>query len=97
MKVNFNVNVTDFSGQEIKVNGKVVVIADEIQKILFFAGNNGTRLSNDEKYFAYKIGRKIASGEQEYSTEELSFIKAQSGDTLAAGVYGFLCDLIESN
>ena len=96
MKVNFNVNAVDFSGNEIKLNGESVNMSDEIQKILFFAGA-GDGMSNEDKYLAYKLGRKIANNEQEYTTEELSFIKAQAGKTLAAGVYGFLIDLIEGN
>ena len=96
MKVNFNVNVTDFNGAEVKVNDNVVSIADELCKIMFFAGT-GDRMSNDEKYLAYKIGRKIANNEQEYTAEELAFIKDQAGKSLAAGVYGFLIDTIEGN
>ena len=98
MKVNFNVNALDFDGNEIKMNGKEVNMSDEVQKIMFFAGNTGGRqLSNDEKYLAYKIGKKLAQKETEFSAEELSFIKEQAGHTLAAGVYGFLIDTIEGN
>ena len=85
MKVNFNVNAVDFSGNEIKLNDEFVNMSDEIQKILFFAGA-GDGMSNEDKYLAYKLGRKIANNEQEYTAEELSFIKAQAGKTLAAGV-----------
>lgn len=97
MKVNFNVNALDFNGNEIKVNGNPLNVADEIQKVLFYAGNNGTRLNNEEKYLAYKIGRKVAAGETDYTTEELTFIKNEAGCTMAAGLYGFMCDLIENN
>ena len=97
MKVNFNVNALDFSGNEIKLNGKEVNISDEIQKIMFFAGNNGGRqLDNEAKYLAYKIGKKLAQNETEFSAEELAFIKEQASLTLAAGIYGFLVDLIEN-
>ncbi len=96
MKVNFNVNVIDFNGAEVKVNDKVVVMSDELCKIMFFAGTGDT-MSNDQKYNAYKIGRKIANNEQEYTAEELAFIKDQAGKSLAAGVYGFLIDTIEGN
>ena len=98
MKVNFNVNALDFNGKEIKLNGQEVNMSDEIQKIMFFAGNNGGRqLNNDEKYLAYKIGKKLAQGAEEFSAEELAFIKEQAGKSLAAGVYGFLIDIIEGN
>ena len=53
-------------------------------------------LNNDEKYLAYKIGKKLAQGAEEFSAEELAFIKEQSSLTLAAGMYGFLVDLIEN-
>ena len=97
MKVNFNVNALDFNGKEIKLNDQEVNMSDEIQKIMFFAGNNGGRqLNNDEKYLAYKIGKKLAQGADEFSAEELAFIKEQSSLTLAAGMYGFLVDLIEN-
>lgn len=96
MKVNFNVNVTDFNGVDIKVNGMEVNMADELQKIMFFAGA-GDGMSNEDKYIAYKLGRKIANNDQEYTAEELSFIKLHAGKTLAAGVYGFLIDTIEGN
>lgn len=98
MKVNFNVNVTDFNGNEIKMNGKPVVISEEIQKVLFFAGNTGnSHLTNDEKYTAYKIGKRLAGNETEYTSEDLSFIKRMAGTSMAAGLYGFLCDLIEND
>ena len=94
MKANFNVNAVDFSGDEILLNGKKVNLSEELQKSLFFAGNN-TRLTPEEKYLAYKVGRKLASGSDEYTAEECSFIKKIAGDTMAAGLYGSIVDIIE--
>lgn len=97
MKVNFNVNAVDFSGKVIEVNDKPLSVSEEICKTLFYAGNVGNeRLSNEEKYLAYKIGRKIASGEQEYTAEELAFIKRMCGNTMSAGLFGIVCDIIEN-
>lgn len=95
MRANFNVNAVDFSGKEILINGKKVNLSEELQKSLFFAGNNATRLTPEEKYLAYKVGRKLASGSDEYTTEECSFVKKIAGDTMAAGLYGAIVDIIE--
>lgn len=98
MKINFNVNAVDFNGNEIKVNDKPLSVSEEICKTLFYAGNVGNEhLTNEEKYLAYKIGRKIASGDQEYTAEELAFIKRMTGATMSAGLFGIVFDLIEGS
>lgn len=97
MKVNFNINLVDFFGRELVLpGGGKLSLKEELLKILFSLGTKGD-LSNDEKYKAYQIGRKISSGKQDFTAEELTFIKAQAGPGMTAGAYGQLCDVIEGN
>lgn len=97
MKVNFNINLVDFFGRELVApGGEKLSLKNDLLKILFSLGSTGS-LGNEDKFKAYQIGRKIASGKQDFTTEELSFIKAQAGPYMTAGSYGQLCDVIEGN
>ncbi len=96
MKVNFNVNLVDFFGRELQSpTGEKLSLKEELLKILFSFGSNGA-FSNEEKYEAYKIGRKISAGKQDFTAEELAFIKTNAGKGMTAGAYGQLCDVIEN-
>lgn len=99
MKVNFNVPVRAFNGEEMRTNdgrgGSVpVVLSHEIQKALFMFGKDGG-VSNDDKYRAYKIGSKLAVGLDDFTAEELAFIRDNIGVNFVAGVYGQICHVIE--
>lgn len=96
MKVNFNQSFKDFKGNEVKVNGQAVLILDEVGKILFNMGTSGN-MSADEKYMAYKLCNKVCQcGEIDLSAEEAAFIIKACGETLTAGAYGQVRDLIEN-
>lgn len=99
MKVDFNVSFKDFKGNEVKANGKAVLISDEVGKILFNMGTSGsTPLGADEKYKAYRLCNRICQGgEVEISSEEAAFIVKACSETLTAGAYGQVRDLIENN
>lgn len=99
MKVNFNQSFKDFKGNEVKVNGKTALISDEVGKILFNIGTSGSNpLSADEKYMAYKLCNRISKGgEVEITSEEAAFIVKACSETLTAGAYGQVRDLIENN
>lgn len=91
MKVNLNKSFKDFKGKEIGV-----MIADEVGKILFNMGTSGN-MSADEKYMAYKLCNKVCQcGEIDLSAEEAAFIIKACGETLTAGAYGQVRDLIEN-
>lgn len=99
MKVDFNVNAKGFDGKDLLVmNEKGLLVkvnmSDKIQEVLYFIGND-VNVDNDVKYKAYKIGMKLATGNQDFTTDELAFIKDQVGRKVVAGIYGQLCDLIE--
>lgn len=100
MKVDFNVNAKDFRGREILVNGAngspaTVNLSDKIQEVLYFIGNDANA-DIDVKYKAYKIGVKMGAGCQDFTVDELAFIKKQVGDKVVAGIYGQICDLIDT-
>lgn len=95
MKVNFKVLAIDFTGNPVKIMNKEVCVAEELEKSLFFYGSSGDNVSGDNKYMAYKIGRKLSNGDSDYTAEELAFIKEIAAKTLAAGLYGQIVDLIE--
>lgn len=95
MKVNFDINLVDFFGHELTApGGKKLSLKNDLLKVLFSLGSSGA-MSNEDKFQAYKIGRKIAAGKKDYTAEELSFLKAQAGQFMTAGAYGQLCDVIE--
>lgn len=99
MKVNFNQPFKDFKGNEVNVNGRNVLISDEIGKILFNLGMTGnTPLNADEKYMSYKLCNRInTSGIVELTADECAFIVKVCGESLTAGAYGQVRDLIENN
>lgn len=98
MKVNFNIECKDWKGSPLTevVNGVTspVIMKDRIMEILYFYGSTG-QVSNDKKYKAHKILKKLEKGEEEFTTEELSLIKDIAGNGFVAGMVGQLYDLIE--
>ncbi len=100
MKVNFNVECKDWKGRTLTevVDGvkSPIILKDRIMEILYFYGSTG-QVSNDKKYKAHKILKKLERGEEEYTTEELSIIKDIAGNGLVAGMVGQLYDLIEES
>lgn len=74
-------------------------MSDELAKALFgFNQFKGEPVSPEQKLMAYRLFRKLnADGEVEISTEEASFIKHLAAESLLAGAYGQVYDLIEGN
>lgn len=100
MKVNFKVEAKDWKGNTLTEmeNGakKPVLLSDRIQELLYFYGSNG-QVSNDKKYKAHKLLKKMERGEDEFTTEELALVKEIVGNGLVAGIVGQVYDLIEEN
>lgn len=95
MRVNFNRFFVDQKGNPLSV-----VMADEIGKALFFLGASGkTPVSAEDKYRAYKLCNRISSAEAEIdlTAEEAAYILRICGETLSAGAYGQIRDIVENN
>lgn len=98
MKVNLNRSFMDFKQQVLMEQGRPTLIADQVCKTLFNLGTSGrTPVSPDDKYLAYRLCKRIseADGEVEISTEEGAFILKACAETLTAGAYGQLRELID--
>lgn len=94
MKINFNRSFVDQKGNPLSV-----MIADEIGKSLFFLGATGkNQVSAEEKYMAYKLCNRISASqdEVEITADEAAFILRVCGETLSAGAYGQVRDLIDN-
>ena len=92
MKVNFTQSFKDFKGKALGVS-----MADEIGRVLFNVGLSGNApLTAEQKYMAYKLcNRMQAGGEVELTAEEAAFLLKVCGESLTAGAYGQVRDLIE--
>ena len=93
MKVNFKQPFKDMNGIPLPTT-----MADEIGKSLFYLESVGKQpLTADEKYLAYKLCNRIAGadGDVELSTDEAAFILRVCADTLKAGAYGQIRNLID--
>ena len=102
MKVNFNKEFVDCFGNPImeKKNGQDVPlkVRERLALSLFNLSTlGGHPLSQEEKYTAYSLSKRIACtpSEVELSTEEASFLKRVCAELLSAGAYGLICDIIE--
>lgn len=95
MKVDFNKQFAGAKGEPLKEN-----IADTIAAYMFnLSGLNDKPVTREQKMTAYRIYRKIADNPSsvEITTEEATFIKDVCGETLTAGAYGQIEDIIENN
>lgn len=94
MKINFKKPFLSFDGQPMKE-----IISEEIGRSLFSAQRlDGKALTADEKYMAYKLSMRLLNHDEiELSTEEASFIKKVCSETIIAGAYGQIVDLIENS
>lgn len=96
MKVNFNRSFTDYKGNAMYVDGKPLIMSEEVSRELFQLGRSERR-SAEDKYMAYKLCNRIssASGEVELTAEEGAFIVNVCAGALTAGAYGQVKDLID--
>lgn len=102
MKVDFKKEFVDCFGKPIteKKNGQETAIRiwESLARNLFNLSTlSGTPVSQDEKYTAYSLSRRIAGNpsEVEVSTEEASFLKRVCAEQLSAGAYGIVADIVE--
>lgn len=100
MKVNFNKPFRDADGKPvIAASGKEENIADRLGISLFnLVQIKGRAATPEEKYQAYCILKKIKDNpeEVEISTEDATLIKDIAAETLSAGAYGQIYDIVES-
>lgn len=59
----------------------------------------GRPLAKEQKYMAYSMSRRMAESPASFecTAEEAAFLKDVCSETLSAGAYGQVVDLIESN
>ena len=94
MKVNFNKNLKNFDGTDMRDNsGEVKVIKDVVCSRLYSSGDD---MNEDEKYELYKLMTRInaADGEIDISHKESILIKKCCNRTLTAGAFGQIFELL---
>ena len=99
MKVNLNKPFSDADGKPVKVGDQEQMICDRLGFTLFnMVDINGKQATPEQKYMAYCILRKIKQNpsEVELSTEEATMLKTIAAETLSAGAYGQIYDIIEN-
>ena len=96
MKVNFNRPFTDFKGNAMCENGKPLMMSEGIGRELFQLGRSERR-NADDKYMAYKLCNRISSssGDVDLTAEEGAFIVNVCADSMTAGAYGQVKDIID--
>ena len=94
MKRNFNRQFKDFRGNDIPGRS----VAQEITEALFNHGKI-TPATEEEKRMAYILCKRIAmsAGEVEISTEEAALVKKVCAQSLTAGGYGQVFEIIEDS
>ena len=100
MKVNFNKAFIDADGKEVFMGDQKQMISERLGFLLFnLAQIKGQPATPDEKYKAYCLLRKIKQNpdEVDITTEEGTLLKAIAAETLSAGAYGQIYDIIENN
>lgn len=102
MKVNFEKEFVDCFGKTIteKINGQEtpLQIWKSLARTMFnLSLLGGVPVSQDEKYTAYSLSKRIAGNpsEVELTTEEASFLKRVCAEQLSAGAYGIVADIVE--
>ena len=98
MTIDFKKSFVDFTGNEILEGERPKMISESLCFTLFYLSQmNGTIVSAEMKYTAYRICKKITDKpeEVELTTEEGSFLKEVCGESYSAGAYGQIVDIIE--
>ena len=94
MKVNFNKPLKTFKGEDMKDEfGKVQIIKDIVCARLY---SSGDEMNEDEKYESYKLMTRInaADGDMDISDKESLLIKECCNNTLTAGAFGQIFELL---
>ena len=93
MKCNFNTILVDAKGNPVVQDGEPLTSKTIICPILFSAGEGYTQ---EEKYKAYRIMRKIEdTDEVELTSEEVTLIKKIIAPQLSVGAYGQIVEILE--
>lgn len=94
MKINFDQQIKDLTGNPIKEEGKEVVLKTVCVNALL-ASNPKKEISGQEKLDRYELARKVNDGgEVEITSEEIVKIK-ESVDIYPTIIYGEVCNLLE--
>ncbi len=99
MKVNLNKPFIDADGNPVMMGDQKQVISDRLGFTLFnLVEINGKPATPEQKYMAYCLLRKIKQNpeEVELTTEEGTMLKTIAAETLSAGAYGQIHDIIEN-
>lgn len=99
MKVNLNKPFIGIDGKAVKVGDEEQMICDRLGFTLFnLVDINGKQATPEQKYMAYCLLRKIKQNpdELDITTEEGTLLKAIAAETLSAGAYGQIYDIIEN-
>lgn len=96
MKVNFNVAFKNFNGTVIQENGKDQMISVMVSSVLFIGKECKTV---EEKMTAFNLSQRIynSKGAIEISAEDATLIKRLTADSLIAGAYAQVANLVEDN
>lgn len=96
MKVNFNQAFKNFDGTAISEGSKDKMISTMVASFLFLGQDLTTA---DEKMMSANLSQRIysAKGAVELSLEEAALIKKLAGQSLIAGAYAQVVNLLEDN
>ena len=95
-KYNFDRPFVGFDGKPVLEKGEPVIISERLGFILFnLSSMNNQLISQEKKYQAYKLMRKVqAGGEIELSQDEKEIIKAASSESFSVGAYGQIVEIL---
>lgn len=95
-KYNFDRPFVGLDGKPLLVKGEAVIMSERLGFILFnLSSMNNQLISQEKKYQAYKLMRKIqAGGEIELSQDEKEIIKDAASDAFSVGAYGQIIDIL---
>lgn len=96
MKVNLKVPLLTFQGKEIQLEGKPVLMSDQVGSVLWERATAG---SPEEKYRLFKIAQRIAANpeEVELSADEVAAVKKNIAEVFSPGIFGQIVDTLENN
>lgn len=94
MTVNLNKNFVDAFGRDLEKGN----IAERIGMLLFNLSTlKGVALSGEQKYVVYKLCKRVSENPEsvQLSAEETVLLKDACAESLSAGAYGQIIDIIE--
>lgn len=95
-KYNFDKPFVGFDKLPLMEKGEPVIIGERLGFILFnMSSMNSQLISQETKYQAYKLMRKIQNGgEIELSDDEKNIIKSAASEAFSVGAYGQIMEIL---